>query len=80
MRQDAWVAAKVVRFHSANQKARMLDETNNHVTFADVAAGCDEATREAANERFRKAIRPNSKKLWYRGPRGVLMVGPPVHR
>ena len=39
--------AKVVHFSFGKSKARMLDETNNHVTFADVA-GCDEAKEEVS--------------------------------
>ena len=57
-------------------KARMLDEANNTVTFADVA-GCDEAKEEVAE--LVEFLRDPSKfqKLGGRIPRGVLMVGSP---
>ena len=54
----------------------MLDETNNTVTFADVA-GCEEAKEEVAE--LVDFLRDPSKfqKLGGRIPRGVLMVGTP---
>ena len=54
----------------------MLDESNNTVTFADVA-GCDEAKEEVAE--LVDFLRDPSKfqKLGGRIPRGVLMVGSP---
>ena len=54
----------------------MLDESNNTVTFADVA-GCDEAKEEVAE--LVEFLRDPSKfqKLGGRIPRGVLMVGSP---
>jgi cell division protease FtsH len=57
-------------------KARMLDDTNNNVTFADVA-GCDEAKEEVTE--VVDFLRDPSKfqKLGGRIPRGILMVGPP---
>src|SRR6218665_3052817 len=57
-------------------KARMMDETNNTVTLADVA-GCDEAKEEVAE--IVDFLKDPSKfqKLGGRIPRGVLMVGPP---
>ena len=57
-------------------KARMLDETNNTVTFSDVA-GCDEAKEEVSE--IVDFLRDPTKfqKLGGRIPRGVLMVGPP---
>ena len=63
-------------FSFGKSKARMLDETNNHVTFADVA-GCDEAKEEVSE--VVDFLRDPSKfqKLGGRIPRGVLMVGPP---
>ena len=63
-------------FSFGKSKARMLDETNNHVTFADVA-GCDEAKEEVSE--IVDFLRDPSKfqKLGGRIPRGVLMVGPP---
>ncbi len=63
-------------FSFGKSKARMLDETNNAVTFADVA-GCDEAKEEVAE--LVDFLRDPTKfqKLGGRIPRGVLMVGPP---
>ena len=63
-------------FSFGKSKARMLDEANNTVTFADVA-GCDEAKEEVAE--LVEFLRDPSKfqKLGGRIPRGVLMVGNP---
>ncbi|HEV8258806.1 MAG TPA: ATP-dependent zinc metalloprotease FtsH [Casimicrobiaceae bacterium] len=63
-------------FSFGKSKARMLDESNNTVTFADVA-GCDEAKEEVAE--LVEFLRDPSKfqKLGGRIPRGVLMVGNP---
>jgi cell division protease FtsH len=63
-------------FSFGKSKARMLDESNNNVTFADVA-GCDEAKEEVAE--LVEFLRDPSKfqKLGGRIPRGVLMVGSP---
>jgi len=63
-------------FSFGRSKARMLDEANNTVTFADVA-GCDEAKEEV--QELVDFLRDPSKfqKLGGRIPRGVLMVGPP---
>src|SRR5437660_549335 len=63
-------------FSFGKSKARMLDESNNTVTFADVA-GCDEAKEEVAE--LVEFLRDPSKfqKLGGRIPRGVLMVGAP---
>ncbi len=63
-------------FSFGKSKARMLDENNNQVTFADVA-GCDEAKEEVAE--LVEFLRDPSKfqKLGGRIPRGVLMVGNP---
>ena len=54
----------------------MLDESNNTVTFADVA-GCDEAKEEV--KELVDFLRDPQKfqKLGGRIPRGVLLVGPP---
>ena len=63
-------------FSFGKSKARMLDETTNTVTFADVA-GCDEAKEEVSE--LVEFLRDPSKfqKLGGRIPRGVLMVGNP---
>ncbi len=63
-------------FSFGKSKARMLDESNNTVTFADVA-GCDEA-KEEVHELVEFLRDPsNFQKLGGRIPRGVLMVGSP---
>src|SRR5512136_726086 len=63
-------------FSFGKSKARMLDEANNTVTFADVA-GCDEAKEEVSE--LVEFLRDPSKfqKLGGRIPRGALMVGSP---
>ncbi|HEY8084818.1 MAG TPA: ATP-dependent zinc metalloprotease FtsH [Methylophilaceae bacterium] len=63
-------------FSFGKSKARLLDEENNQVTFADVA-GCDEAKEEVSE--LVEFLRDPSKfqKLGGRIPRGVLMVGNP---
>ncbi|MGE5453351.1 MAG: ATP-dependent zinc metalloprotease FtsH [Acidobacteriota bacterium] len=63
-------------FSFGKSRARMLDDTNNNVTFADVA-GCDEAKEEV--KELVDFLRDPQKfqKLGGRIPRGVLMVGPP---
>jgi cell division protease FtsH len=63
-------------FGFGKSKARMLDDSNNTVTFADVA-GCDEAKEEV--KELVDFLRDPQKfqKLGGRIPRGVLMVGPP---
>jgi cell division protease FtsH len=63
-------------FSFGKSKARMLDESNNTVTFADVA-GCEEAKEEV--KELVEFLRDPSKfqKLGGRIPRGVLMVGSP---
>ena len=63
-------------FSFGKSKARMLDESANTVTFADVA-GCDEAKEEVSE--LVEFLRDPSKfqKLGGRIPRGVLMVGNP---
>ncbi|PZP31557.1 MAG: cell division protein FtsH [Roseateles depolymerans] len=63
-------------FSFGKSKARMLDENNNSITFADVA-GCDEA-KEEVKELVDFLKDPQKfQKLGGRIPRGVLMVGPP---
>jgi len=63
-------------FSFGKSKARMLDESTNQITFADVA-GCDEAKEEVSE--LVEFLRDPSKfqKLGGRIPRGVLMVGNP---
>ncbi|MGE5669098.1 MAG: ATP-dependent zinc metalloprotease FtsH, partial [Betaproteobacteria bacterium] len=63
-------------FSIGKSRARMLDETNDSITFADVA-GCDEAKEEV--QELVEFLRDPSKfqKLGGRIPRGVLMVGSP---
>ncbi len=63
-------------FSFGKSRARMLDESNNTITFADVA-GCEEAKDEVAE--LVEFLRDPSKfqKLGGRIPRGVLMVGNP---
>jgi cell division protease FtsH len=63
-------------FSFGKSKARMLDDSANSVTFADVA-GCDEAKEEVAE--LVEFLRDPSKfqKLGGRIPKGVLMVGSP---
>ena len=57
-------------------KARMLDQDQNKITFADVA-GCDEAKEEV--EEMVDFLKDPAKyqKLGGKVPRGALMVGPP---
>ncbi|QLG88365.1 ATP-dependent metallopeptidase FtsH/Yme1/Tma family protein [Chitinibacter bivalviorum] len=63
-------------FSFGKSKAKMLDESNNAVTFADVA-GCDEAKEEVSE--IVDYLRDPSKyqSLGGRMPRGILMVGSP---
>ncbi len=63
-------------FSFGKSKAKMLDEANNSITFADVA-GCDEAKEEVSELVEFLRDPPKFKKLGGRIPRGVLMVGPP---
>ena len=63
-------------FSFGKSRARMLDESTNQLTFADVA-GCDEAKEDV--QELVDFLRDPSKfqKLGGRIPRGVLMVGSP---
>src|SRR5258705_3409139 len=66
-------------FSFGKSRARMLDESTNTVTFADVA-GCEEAKDEVAE--LVDFLRDPSKfqKLGGGPPPGVLVVGPPRTR
>ena len=63
-------------FSFGKSRAKMLDESSNQVTFADVA-GCDEAKEDVSE--LVDFLRDPTKfqKLGGRIPRGVLMVGSP---
>jgi len=63
-------------FSFGKSRARMLDESTNSITFADVA-GCEEAKEDV--QELVDFLRDPSKfqKLGGRIPRGVLMVGSP---
>jgi cell division protease FtsH len=76
MRQMQGGGGRGGAFSFGKSKARLLDDANNQVTFADVA-GCDEAKEEVSE--LVDFLRDPSKfqKLGGRIPRGVLMVGSP---
>jgi len=63
-------------FSFGKSKARLMDESSNTITFADVA-GCDEAKEDVSE--IVDFLRDPTKfqKLGGRIPRGVLMVGSP---
>jgi cell division protease FtsH len=63
-------------FSFGKSKAKLIDENNNVITFADVA-GCDEAKDDVSE--LVEFLRDPSKfqKLGGKIPRGVLMVGSP---
>ena len=63
-------------FSFGKSKARLLDESSNTVTFADVA-GCDEAKEEVKEVVDFLKDPAKFQKLGGRIPRGLLLVGPP---
>jgi cell division protease FtsH len=63
-------------FSFGKSKARMLDDSANSITFADVA-GCDEAKEEVAELVEFLSDPSKFQKLGGRIPKGVLMVGSP---
>jgi cell division protease FtsH len=63
-------------FSFGKSRARMMDETNNNVTFADVA-GCEEAKEEVSELVDFLKDPTKFQKLGGRIPKGVLMVGNP---
>ncbi|TAG47950.1 MAG: ATP-dependent metallopeptidase FtsH/Yme1/Tma family protein [Betaproteobacteria bacterium] len=63
-------------FSFGKSRARLLDENNNSITFADVA-GCDEAKEEVTEIVDFLKDPTKFQKLGGRIPRGVLMVGSP---
>lgn len=63
-------------FSFGKSKARMLDSTNNNITFADVA-GCDEAKEEVTELVDFLKDPTKYQRLGGRIPCGVLLVGSP---
>ena len=63
-------------FSFGKSRARMLDENNNSIMFADVA-GCDEAKEEVGEIVDFLKDPTKFQKLGGRIPRGVLLVGSP---
>ena len=63
-------------FSFGKSKARLLDESTNPVTFADVA-GCDEAKEEVKEVVDFLKDPTKFQKLGGRIPRGLLLIGPP---
>ena len=74
--QGGGMGGKGGPFSFGKSKAKMVDQSQNRVTFADVA-GCDEAKEDVAE--FVEFLRDPSKfqKLGGRIPKGALMVGNP---
>ncbi len=76
MRQMQGGGGRGGAFSFGKSKARLLDESSNSITFADVA-GCDEA-KEEVSELVEFLSDPSKfQKLGGRIPRGVLLVGSP---
>ncbi len=63
-------------FSFGKSRARLIDENNNAITFADVA-GCDEAKEEVFELVDFLKDPTKFQKLGGHIPRGVLLVGPP---
>ncbi|MBU6493515.1 MAG: ATP-dependent zinc metalloprotease FtsH [Burkholderiales bacterium] len=63
-------------FSFGKSRARLIDENNNVITFADVA-GCDEAKYEVGELVDFLKDPQKFQKLGGRIPRGVLLIGPP---
>src|SRR5206468_1554484 len=63
-------------FSFGKSRARMIDESNNNITFADVA-GCEEAKEEVSELVDFLRAPAKFQKLGGRIPKGVLMVGNP---
>ena len=76
MRQMGQGGGKGGAFSFGKSKARMLDSTNNNITFADVA-GCDEAKEEVTELVDFLKDPTKYQRLGGRIPRGVLLVGSP---
>ncbi len=76
MRQMQGGGGKGGAFSFGKSRAKMMDESTNVITFADVA-GCDEAKEDV--QELVDFLRDPTKfqKLGGRIPRGVLMVGSP---
>ena len=76
MRQMQGGGGKGGAFSFGKSRAKMMDESTNAITFADVA-GCDEAKEDV--QELVDFLRDPTKfqKLGGRIPRGVLMVGSP---
>ncbi len=76
MRQMQGGGAKGGMFSFGKSRARLTDENQNVVTFADVA-GCDEAKEEVSELVDFLGDPQKFQKLGGRIPRGVMLVGPP---